>query len=152
MLALIDDILIYGFCKSSQRNRCQQLWDLLNARLKCSEYKNGQEYVAKGKTCVIIGAGPIGLRTSIEMLMLGCRTIVVEKRRDFTRNNVLHLWPFLMTDFRQLGAKKFYGKFGAGSIDHISKYTLFAELSLYVCIVCHKPCKLSSCLCDSILV
>ena len=86
-----------------------------------TEYKYEGEFVAKGTTCVVIGAGPIGLRTCIEMLMLGCRTILVEKRRDFTRNNVLHLWPFLMTDFRQLGAKKFYGKFGSGSIDHISK-------------------------------
>ena len=106
--------------------KCQSLWDLLNSRLKCTEYKHENEYVAKGLTSLVIGAGPIGLRTSIEMLMLGCRTVVVEKRKDFTRNNVLHLWPFLLTDFRQLGAKKFYGKFGAGSIDHISKYFGFS--------------------------
>src|SRR5665811_481789 len=36
------------------------------------------------------------------------------------RNNILHLWPFTITDLRNLGAKIFYGKFCAGSIDHIS--------------------------------
>lgn len=30
------------------------------------------------------------------------------------------MWPFLITDLRNLGAKKFYGKFCAGAIDHIS--------------------------------
>lgn len=100
--------------------KCQSLWDLLNARLKHAEYKHGT--VGKDKTCMIIGAGPIGLRTAIECLMLGCKTIIVEKRDEFSRNNVLHLWPFLMTDFRNLGAKKFFGKFGAGCIEHISKY------------------------------
>ena len=38
-----------------------------------------------------------------------------------TRNNVLHLWPFTIEDLKQLGAKKFYGKFCAGAIDHISE-------------------------------
>lgn len=37
-----------------------------------------------------------------------------------SRNNVLHLWPFVIDDLRALGAKKFFGKFCAGSIDHIS--------------------------------
>lgn len=37
-----------------------------------------------------------------------------------SRNNVLHLWPFVIQDLRSLGAKKFFGKFCAGSIDHIS--------------------------------
>lgn len=37
-----------------------------------------------------------------------------------SRNNVLHLWPFVIEDLRALGAKKFFGKFCAGSIDHIS--------------------------------
>lgn len=33
---------------------------------------------------------------------------------------MLHLWPFIIHDLKALGAKKFYGKFCAGSIDHIS--------------------------------
>lgn len=30
------------------------------------------------------------------------------------------MWPFVIEDLRMLGAKKFFGKFCAGSIDHIS--------------------------------
>lgn len=46
--------------------------------------------------------------------------VVVEKRDRLSRNNVLHLWPFVIEDLRALGAKKFFGKFCAGAIDHIS--------------------------------
>ena len=46
--------------------------------------------------------------------------MVLEKRDRFSRNNVLHLWPYNIHDLRGLGAKKFYGKFCAGAIDHIS--------------------------------
>ena len=51
---------------------------------------------------------------------LGAKVVVVEKRDRYSRNNVLHLWPYNIVDLRGLGAKKFYGKFCAGSIDHIS--------------------------------
>lgn len=44
----------------------------------------------------------------------------MEKRDRMSRNNVLHLWPFVIHDLRALAAKKFFGKFCAGSIDHIS--------------------------------
>ena len=71
---------------------------------------------------LIIGSGPCGLRTAIEVALLGAKAVVVEKRDRFSRNNVLHLWPFLITDLKNLGAKKFFGKFCAGSIEHISKY------------------------------
>lgn len=52
---------------------------------------------------------------------MGARVVLLEKRDSFSRNNVLHLWPFTIHDLRGLGAKRFYGKFCAGSIDHISK-------------------------------
>lgn len=52
---------------------------------------------------------------------MGARVVLLEKRDSFSRNNVLHLWPFTIHDLRGLGAKKFYGKFCAGSIDHISE-------------------------------
>lgn len=71
--------------------------------------------------CLVIGSGPAGLRTAIELQLLGAsQVVVVEKRSRFSRNNVLHLWPFVIDDLKSLGAKKFYGKFCAGSIDHIS--------------------------------
>lgn len=52
---------------------------------------------------------------------MGAKVVVIEKRDSFSRNNVLHLWPFTIHDLRGLGAKKFYGKFCAGALDHISK-------------------------------
>jgi len=72
----------------------------------------------------VIGAGPCGLRAAIELVLLGARVVLLEKRDSFSRNNVLHLWPFLITDLKNLGAKKFFGKFCAGAIDHISKYSV----------------------------
>lgn len=69
---------------------------------------------------LIIGAGPCGLRTAIEAQLLGARVVVLEKRDRITRNNVLHLWPYVIHDLKGLGAKKFFGKFCAGAIDHIS--------------------------------
>ena len=68
----------------------------------------------------MIGAGPCGLRTAIEAQLLGAKVVVVEKRDRYTRNNVLHLWPYNIHELRAMGAKKFYGKFCAGSIDHVS--------------------------------
>lgn len=60
------------------------------------------------------------MRSAIEAQLLGAKVVVVEKRDRMSRNNVLHLWPFVIQDLRALGAKKFFGKFCAGSIDHIS--------------------------------
>lgn len=54
---------------------------------------------------------------------MGAKVVLLEKRDAFSRNNVLHLWPFTIQDLRGLGAKKFYGKFCAGAIDHISELT-----------------------------
>ncbi|KAJ8315388.1 hypothetical protein KUTeg_007538 [Tegillarca granosa] len=68
---------------------------------------------------LVIGSGPCGLRTAIELAFLGAKVVIVEKRDSFSRNNVLHLWPYLITDLKNLGAKKFFGKFCAGAIDHI---------------------------------
>lgn len=100
--------------------RCKSLWELLDSRANQKEYGKGK--ICEDTHVLVIGAGPIGLRTAIEVALLGAKVVIVEKRESFGRNNVLHLWPFLLTDFRSLGAKKFYGKFCSGSIDHISKY------------------------------
>jgi len=60
--------------------------------------------------------------------------VVVEKRDRYSRNNVLHLWPCNIHELRALGAKKFYGKFCAGAIDHISIRQLQCIL-LKVCLL-----------------
>ncbi|XP_063910591.1 F-actin-monooxygenase Mical isoform X3 [Zophobas morio] len=98
--------------------RAKALWKKFDARAVHKCY-------GKGKLCtssrvLIIGAGPCGLRTAIEAQLLGAKVVVVEKRDRLSRHNVLHLWPFVIEDLRALGAKKFFGKFCAGAIDHIS--------------------------------
>ncbi|XP_037695879.1 F-actin-monooxygenase MICAL2 isoform X3 [Choloepus didactylus] len=98
--------------------KAKALWYKLDKRGSHKEYKRGKSCV--NTKCLIIGGGPCGLRTAIELAYLGAKVVVVEKRDTFSRNNVLHLWPFTIHDLRGLGAKKFYGKFCAGSIDHIS--------------------------------
>ncbi|XP_037306439.2 protein-methionine sulfoxide oxidase mical3a isoform X19 [Pungitius pungitius] len=98
--------------------KAKALWAKLDKRASQKEYKKGR--VCANSKCLIIGAGPCGLRTAIELGFLGAKVVLLEKRDAFSRNNVLHLWPFTIQDLRGLGAKKFYGKFCAGAIDHIS--------------------------------
>ncbi|XP_051545601.1 F-actin-monooxygenase mical2b isoform X3 [Myxocyprinus asiaticus] len=98
--------------------KAKGLWGKLDKRASHKEYNKGK--VCVDTKCLIIGGGPCGLRTAIELALLGAKVVVIEKRDTFSRNNVLHLWPYTIHDLRNLGAKKFYGKFCAGSIDHIS--------------------------------
>ncbi|XP_036376467.1 protein-methionine sulfoxide oxidase mical3a isoform X11 [Megalops cyprinoides] len=98
--------------------KAKALWAKLDKRACHRDYKKGR--ACANSKCLIIGAGPCGLRTAIELGFLGAKVVLLEKRDAFSRNNVLHLWPFTIQDLRGLGAKKFYGKFCAGSIDHIS--------------------------------
>ncbi|KAM7367458.1 hypothetical protein PAMP_015358 [Pampus punctatissimus] len=98
--------------------RANALWAKLDRRAAQQEYLRAR--ACTNTTCVIVGAGPCGLRAAVELGFLGARVVLVEKRDSFSRNNVLHLWPFTIHDLRGLGAKKFYGKFCASSIDHIS--------------------------------
>ncbi|XP_060914055.1 F-actin-monooxygenase mical1 isoform X1 [Labrus mixtus] len=98
--------------------KAKDLWKKLDKRAVHQEYQQGKA-CAKNK-CLVLGAGPCGLRTAIELSLLGAQVVVLEKRESFSRNNVLHLWPYTICDLRGLGAKKFYGKFCTGSLDHIS--------------------------------
>ncbi|XP_053318423.1 F-actin-monooxygenase MICAL3 isoform X3 [Spea bombifrons] len=112
--------------------KAKALWAKIDKRGCHRDYKKGK--ACANSKCVIIGAGPCGLRTAIELSLLGARVVVLEKRDAFSRNNVLHLWPFTIHDLRGLGAKKFYGKFCAGAIDHISIRQLQLML-LKVCLI-----------------
>lgn len=98
--------------------RAASLWTKLDKRAAHKCYNRGK--ACAGMRVLIIGGGPCGLRTAIEAQLLGAKVVVLEKRDRYSRNNVLHLWPFVIHDLRALGAKKFFGKFCAGSIDHIS--------------------------------
>ena len=109
-----------------------ELSSLYDKRVMAGEY--AQQTPCSGMRCLVIGAGPVGLRTAIEAVLLGAKVDVVEKRKGYSRNNVLHLWPFLITDLRNLGAKRFYGKFCSGDLDHISMFTNYFSRH----ILCHE--------------
>jgi len=108
------------------------LWTKLDKRAAQKVYNRGK--ACQGTRVLVIGAGPCGLRSAIEAQLLGAKVVVVEKRDRYSRNNVLHLWPYNIQELRGLGAKKFYGKFCAGAIDHISIRQLQCIL-LKVCLL-----------------
>ncbi|XP_046822760.1 F-actin-monooxygenase Mical isoform X1 [Vespa crabro] len=109
----------YPKLKSKLRSwKAQALWKKFDQRANHKCYNRGK--ACPNTRVLIIGGGPCGLRSAIEAQLLGAKVVVVEKRDRMSRNNVLHLWPFVIQDLRGLGAKKFFGKFCAGSIDHIS--------------------------------
>ncbi|KAI5929729.1 [F-actin]-monooxygenase MICAL1 [Manis javanica] len=96
----------------------KSLWAKLDKRAGQPVYQQGQ--ACSNTKCLVVGAGPCGLRAAVELALLGARVVLVEKRTKFSRHNVLHLWPFTIHDLRALGAKKFYGRFCTGTLDHIS--------------------------------
>ncbi|XP_063689253.1 uncharacterized protein LOC134822278 isoform X3 [Bolinopsis microptera] len=118
-LSSTRSINLYHKLKQSLRSwRAQSIWKILDERVDHVVYQGN--VLSEGRRTLVIGAGPIGLRMAIECAFLGGETHVIEKRSSATRNNILHLWPFTIDDLRRLGAKKFYGQFCAGAIDHIS--------------------------------
>ncbi|VDO07064.1 unnamed protein product [Rodentolepis nana] len=90
--------------------------------LRFNEVTYADQTICKNIQVLVVGFGPCGLRSAIELALLGANVVVIDKRTSFSRNNVLHLWPYLISDLKSLGAKSFFGKFCAGSIDHISKH------------------------------
>ncbi|XP_075679302.1 molecule interacting with CasL isoform X2 [Dermatophagoides pteronyssinus] len=103
----------------SKWNRVASILKTLDMKANQKEYLKFRSNV-QGRKILIIGGGISGLRVSIELLLLGAKVICVEKRDEFTRNNVIHLWPNVINDMCTFESKRFYGKFCVGSIDHIS--------------------------------
>ncbi|PAA82227.1 hypothetical protein BOX15_Mlig029293g1 [Macrostomum lignano] len=108
--------------RSGRHWRAGQLLSVLHQKASAKDYASGA--AAAGCRALVIGGGPCGLRTAIELALLGARVTVLEKRDRFSRNNVLHLWPFLIEDLKALGAKKLAPHLFSGPIDHISIKTL----------------------------
>ena len=63
--------------------KCATLFKLLEERASHSVF--GENMAASNTRMVVVGAGPIGLRTAIEAQLLGARVSVIEKRTSFTR-------------------------------------------------------------------
>jgi hypothetical protein len=66
--------------KSIHNWRANSLWDLFNKRL---DHKDFKRLRLKDVKTLIIGAGPCGLRLSIELALLGLKVIVIEKRDGY---------------------------------------------------------------------
>lgn len=87
----------------------------------------------KGKCIAVVGAGPCGLRTALELRLLGAIVHVFERRPAFTRRNILKLWDFMTLDLLQLGARELLPRFVAYK-DHIGIREL-QSLLLKVCLL-----------------
>eukprot|EP00095_Tigriopus_kingsejongensis_P000377 snap_masked-scaffold1811_size27320-processed-gene-0.0 protein:Tk00377 transcript:snap_masked-scaffold1811_size27320-processed-gene-0.0-mRNA-1 annotation:"hypothetical protein D910_10638" len=104
----------------------KEIFKILDAKAKQKPY---QACGAENQRVLVVGAGPCGLRAAIEIQLLGAKTICIEKREDFTRNNILKLWKFIIPDLKALAVKKFVGQFCSGQINHIGIKTLQLYLS-----------------------
>jgi len=88
--------------------KAKELWRLLDQRCARPEYasapfRNGGRLL--GRRVVIVGAGPVGLRTAIELCLLGARVTVVERRTRFMGINQLHVWSWCGDELKALGAR-----------------------------------------------
>ncbi|KAF4027480.1 FAD binding domain [Phytophthora infestans] len=82
--------------------RHKQLFKLLDVRFSLDVFK--RRPCANKRVC-IVGAGPVGLRAAIELALLGGKVTVLEKRTKFSRENMLHLWPWVVQDLASLERK-----------------------------------------------
>ena len=79
-------------------HRSKQLLTALQARAAAVAAIAKQPKRRATVAVAIVGAGPVGLRTAIELAFLGCRVEVLEARDGFSRLQVLHLWEWVEAD------------------------------------------------------
>lgn len=94
----------------------KQLFDTIEEKRKQEQYK--YQYL-QGKNNLIVGAGPAGLIAAIECKLHGGKSVVIEKRKSFTRNNVILLWDYSVEFLKSIGVKLIYKKFCCGGLHHI---------------------------------
>jgi len=92
--------------KVNPKGIAREFWRLVDEKRHKSDYTEilQQENIHKSNV-YIVGCGPAGLRTGIEICLMGGQCKIIEKRLAFTRNNALHLWPFSICDLKSLGCK-----------------------------------------------
>eukprot|EP00092_Neocalanus_flemingeri_P006096 GFUD01006567.1.p1 GENE.GFUD01006567.1~~GFUD01006567.1.p1 ORF type:complete len:564 (-),score=170.18 GFUD01006567.1:189-1880(-) len=131
--AAYQDVLPYKY---------KEIFKILDKKANQKLY-GGNSLNSERNRVLVVGAGPVGLRTAVEAQLLGAKTVLIERRPKFTRNNVLKLWKFLVQDLKSLGAKKFFGKFSIGSINHVNIRTLQIILTKVCCmlgVIIYAPC------------
>lgn len=101
-------------------HRAQNLRKAFDSKFNSKDYKKDGREACKNKQVLVVGAGPCGLRAAIELVFLGFRVVVVEKRNTFSRNSVLQVWTFLVDDLKSLGFRELYPKFGLSDRNHVS--------------------------------
>ena len=89
----------------------QRLFQQLDARWALSATQRKRVADAGVHTVVVSGSGPCGLRASVELCLLGFRVHLVEKRREFSRHNILKTWSGTVDDLVALGFKNYYPTF-----------------------------------------
>jgi NADPH-dependent 2,4-dienoyl-CoA reductase/sulfur reductase-like enzyme len=69
-----------------------ELWRALDLKITREEYSStasspssSSKLPCDSVSVLVVGAGPAGLRTAIEAELLGARTLVLEKRKSFSR-------------------------------------------------------------------
>jgi len=121
----------------------KQIFKILEKKASGKLYGDNRVGDVDRNRVLVVGAGPCGLRTAIEAHLLGARTVVIERRPKFTRNNVLKLWKFVVADLKLLGAKYFYGKLCVGNINHVNIRTLqliLTKICLVLGVNIYAPC------------
>ena len=90
---------------SAAPHKTKSLTVLLEKNFKLRSEDHGTTRV------VISGAGPVGLRAAVECGLQGMQVHVLERRAEFSRVNILMLWPCTADDLVACGARTFYSTF-----------------------------------------
>lgn len=81
------------------RRLARSLWARLAAR------REQHDRPLSGRHCVVVGAGPVGLRCALELRLLGAEVVVLERHTEFDRLNRVLLWGWCGEDLKSWGAK-----------------------------------------------
>eukprot|EP01087_Luapelamoeba_hula_P001011 TRINITY_DN1076_c0_g1_i2.p1 TRINITY_DN1076_c0_g1~~TRINITY_DN1076_c0_g1_i2.p1 ORF type:complete len:1930 (-),score=528.69 TRINITY_DN1076_c0_g1_i2:16-5805(-) len=115
----LQGLPVYTLIKGRVGNtQADTVWQLLDLRLTQVEYHTG--FKSRPPRAAIVGSGPGGLRTAIEFALLGAEVMVFEKRMEYSRNNLLHIWPSTIRDLKNIGGKFFHAQLCVGGIEHIA--------------------------------
>jgi hypothetical protein len=74
-------------------------------------YAADRQKVLARKNVLVSGGGPCGLRSAVELALLGFNVTLVEKRTFFSRHNILKTWTPTVEDLISLGFKTYFPNF-----------------------------------------